>query len=758
MATEPEQLNVAKRVRRSSIVALVQHELHPSRLFLSVTAGVILGVIQVTLAVSMAVLIFSGELSSYASVGIGIALFASVVVAIAIALLSSIQGIVSQAQDAPAVIVAAIASTIAAELSATTNPAIAVSTVVTMIALTSILTGLSCFILGFLKLGDLVRFIPYPVIGGFLAGTGWLLLQGGFTVMTNVPLDLTQLSQLLQPNSLMLWVPGISFAVLLLVVLRRFQNAFVMPSLLAGAIAIFHLVLWLSGMSIAEAQTAGLLLSPFPEGGIWRPIQWITLQQTDWSLILGEAGKIVSVVLLTISALLLNSSGIELATRRDIGLNQELQAAGIGNFVAGLGGGIICFHGLGTSVLGHKIGAKSRLTGLLTAVVSLSALTIGADMLVLFPKAVLGGLVALLGLDFLVEWVYSAYFKLPKVDYAIVILILLVVGTIGFLEGVGVGLVVAIALFVINYSQVNVAKHTLSGATYQSNVARTTYQTRLLRDQGEQIYVLELQGFLFFGTSNTLLEQIRQRAANPALIPLRFVILDFRAVNGLDSSAVLSFVKLRQLAEQHPFRLLFTHLYPVMEQQLRQGNCLDDPDSDQPQLTYLFADLDHGIEWCENQILGAVSWKRRRNLPLNLHLDELFSEAEQVSGFMEYLNKVEVAAGETLFQVGDRAESLFFVESGQVTTFLTLDNDQTRRLQTIGVGNLVGVMDFYLQSTHQITATTDVPTKLYRLSQTAWQQMQQEKPDVANAFREYVIRLLSDRLSNAYRSITDLLR
>ena len=105
-----------------------------------------------------------------------------------------------------------------------------------------------------------------------------------------------------------------------------------------------------------------------------------------------------------------------------------------------------------------------------------------------------------MGLDFLVEWVIAGWRKLSRTDYAVVLLILVVIGATNFLIGVGVGLVAMIVLFVLNYSRINVVHHALSGAELRSNVERCAYHQRALTEKlGQHIYILELQGFLFLG-------------------------------------------------------------------------------------------------------------------------------------------------------------------------------------------------------------------------------------------------------------------
>ena len=77
--------------------------------------------------------------------------------------------------------------------------------------------------------------------------------------------------------------------------------------------------------------------------------------------------------------------------------------------------------------------------------------------------------------------------------------------------GIAVGLMAGIVFFIVNYSRVNIIKHELSGVLYHSTVDRSDQQHRLLRENGEHLSILKLQGFIFFGTANRLLEHIHRR-------------------------------------------------------------------------------------------------------------------------------------------------------------------------------------------------------------------------------------------------------
>jgi len=253
-----------------------------------------------------------------------------------------------------------------------------------------------------------------------------------------------------------------------------------------------------------------------------------------------------------------------------VDLNHELRAAGLANLLSGLGGGMVGYHALSLSTLSHRIGARGRLPGLIAGALALVMLFAGSALFAFFPKPILGGLLIFLGLDFLVEWVVVAWHKLSPAEYAVVLLILVVIAATNFLIGVGVGLAAMIVLFVLSYSRINVVHHALSGAEISSNVERCAYHRRVLEsDLGRHIYILELQGFLFFGTSNALLERLRARVADDEQPPVRYIVLDFRRVTGLDSSAVLSFVKGRQLAEPQGITLVLTHLSARLRRQFR---------------------------------------------------------------------------------------------------------------------------------------------------------------------------------------------
>jgi SulP family sulfate permease len=406
---------------------------------------------------------------------------------------------------------------------------------------------------------------------------------------------------------------------------------------------------------------------------------------------------------------------------------------------------------LSESTLNFKAGARSRAPGLIAAALSLATLFAGTRVIAYFPKPVLGGLLLFLGVSFLVDTVYESWFRLPRGEYGLVIFILFVVVTVGFLEGVGVGIVVSSFLFAINYARIDVVKHAISGAGLRSKAARSPADEALLQQTGAHIHVVQLQGYLFFGTAYLLLQRVKQRLESTDPLPAYFFVLDFRDVDGLDSSAVVSFSRMRRLAEQSGAVLILTDLPPSVRRQLARGGCLDSiaPALDEaPRPVRVFSDLDHGLEWCEGQLLSSAGDSRPSSEVLARELEGILRHRDLVDRLLEYLDHVEAPAGVDLYKKGDLAHDLYLIDSGELEAFLELSDGRTLRLRTMGPGNVVGESGLYLGARRSASVRTTRPSVLYRLSLTALERMTLEAPELAAAFHKFVATLLADRIVN----------
>lgn len=730
-------------------------DIRSERVLPGLTTGLVVGVVEVIIAISFAALIFAGELSPFVPSGITLALIGAIITGIVITLLTTIPGTVSGIQDAPTAILAVMSAVIVTSMPAGASGSETFITVVAVIAVTTFLCGLFLLGMGYFNLGGLVRFLPYPVVGGFLAGTGWLLVTGSITMMTGTASSLSNLSTLIQKEVLWLWLPGLALAIILLVLLNRFNHQLLLPGLVIGVIMLFFVGMWISGYSISEINESGWLLGPFPEGNLLQSLSWSAVAEINWNLVLSQAGSMVVVLVLSAVSLLLNASGLELETRKDTDLNQELRAAGISNIIAGFFAGLIGYQQLGLSAMNQKLGAQTRLTGLFAAGVCVAALVAGTAFITFLPKFVLGGLLLFLGLSFLYEWVYQTWYKLPKADYLVIILILVIIASVGFLEGVAVGIVAAIILFAINYSQVDVIKHSLTAETYQSTIARPKLHKRLLKRYGKQILILELQGYIFFGTANQLLDQIREHIASYSDSHLCFLVMDFAHVTGIDSSVVINFRKMVQLLRESNSTSVLTALSDDMRKFLVRSGVL----GENGDTFVVLPDLDHGVEWCEDALLESTGvLTKDTSKSFQDQLKDLIGESEIITRIMSHLELQEIPAGDHLIRQGDSPGSMYFLEEGIVTVQLETPGEKPLRLNTLSSENLVGELGFYLGAKRNASIVSETPIKVYRLTTEAIKSMETNDPEAAAVFHKFVVHVMAEKLSRLMSTVETLMR
>src|SRR5262249_39025424 len=241
-------------------------------------------------------------------------------------------------------------------------------------------------------------------------------------------------------------------------------------------------------------------------------------------------------------------AGLELATRRDVDLDRELRANGLANILAGLGGGMVGYLSMSRSLLNMQAGAVSRAAGVCAAILSAGVAFVFTQSISFVPRPVLAGLLLYLALALLREWLWDAFWRLPLREYLVIVTILVLMASVGVITGVLFGLVVASMFFVVSMSRADYIRHRLSAALHRSNTERSLEDMATLSVEGAQARALVLQGYLFFALASSLVETCRDLILRERA---RYLLLDFRMVQGLDASAALSFAKLHQTCVAH---------------------------------------------------------------------------------------------------------------------------------------------------------------------------------------------------------------
>ena len=721
-----------------------------SNILPSLIAGLVNGIIFVVSAMALGALIFTGELSSYLPQGIGILLFGSLIFALFSAVTASYPIIISGPQDIPIAILALMTTTIVATSGSDWSAQEQYEFIFVTIGLTSVLVGLFFYILGKFKLGKLVRFIPFPVVGGFLAGTGWLIVQFSFSMMTDVDPTINNLSTFFTPEMLIRWVPGAIFAVALLIIYHYISHYLLMPAVLTIGIGLFYVVAFFNGVSVSELESGGYLLGPFPEESLFTGLPLKHLSGFDWNLFWVTLPAIGTMMILNAISVLFNYSGLELIIKKDVDLDRELKLTGFSNILAGLGGTPPGYLTLSETSMAYNIGARSRLSSIVVALLCAFTLFFGANVLSIFPKVILGGLILNLGLSFLEEWLYDTWAKLTRNDYFVIVLILFVIAAVGFLEGIVIGLLMSIVLFVLSYSKVEVVKHELTGTTFHSNVERSEYLKQIIADHGEQISILSLQGFIFFGTANRLLDRVNDRIENKETSNLKYLIFDFRHVTGLDSSTINSFNKLRIMAKNHGFRVVFCSLNQDMTNQLKVGCLFPDEEG----VFVEVDDLDHGLERCEDELIEQYK-KSDEELSNSKKAD---SFKDKFPGMTEFFEEKKVVSNTAIIEQGKDPGGIYFIESGRITVRLDIGSGEGIRLKSLGSGTVVGEVSLYLGSKASASVLTKTDCVIYFLSKENFQKLNLESPGKAADLHTYIVKILSDRLAKSNATIQALMR
>lgn len=707
---------------------------------MTVVGGLVTGSIAVIVTVSLGVLIFAGPVPSFTGNGIALALASTAITGGVFAARSCFRGAVAGVQDHPSVVLALIAASVGAGAATTATPDAVFATIVVTIGVATAITGITFFALGRLRLGESVRYIPYPVVGGFLAGTGWLLVIGGIEVMIGEAPTLRTIEVLWQDDALLRWTPAFGIAAVLLWWQRRSTSLLALPIGLAVVVSGFYGVLLFNGTTPAAARADGWLLGPFPAVS-WPPVSLDQLAAVDSGLVLAQGGSLVTVVVLATVSLALYSTGIEVAVGGNLDFNRELRTAGITNLFVGLGGGAVAYPYASITVLGYRMGAASRASAAVAAGVSAVTLLIGLQALTFVPVAAFGTILVLLGFSFLSDWFIDAWRSLPRSDYVMVVAIVVAIAIAGLVRGIVLGLFLALVLFVIRASRVTVIRHRFTAESYASTVDRHPEQRRALQAAGPRLLVLELQGFIFFGTTARVGRAVTRYRGDAEG---GFVVLDLRRTLGTDPSAVFGFVRIARAVAASGGQLVLSGLGTGAQRQLERTA----PELADGQIV-LLADLERSVGWCEERLLWEV--------PGVAVEDQMTSAAEllavDASELAPYVERHTLERGERLIEQGHHAPGLIVVARGHVAIVLERDDGSMNRLRVLRPGTIVGEMSFLLDSptTATVIADTDVTIEVLTIEGLA--SMERQAPHLSMALHRCLAQIVSERLATANRTI-----
>lgn len=523
------------------------------------------------------------------------------------------------------------------------NPRSVVATTIVAFAMSSIVTGLVFFTLGYARLGSLVGFFPRHILVGCIGGVGWFLIVTGIEVSSRMQGNLEYNWETLKYlfwqvddyNVLILikWVVPIVLAALLILIQKKVtRNPLLVPGYFISVFIAFHLlVILIPNLSYQLLRDAGWLFQgPTTSEPWWYFYTLYDFKEVDyWSLV----KTVPAMFALTFFGILhvpINVPALAASIGEDnINIDHELLAHGISNALSGLMGSIQNYLVYTNSVLFIRSGADSRLSGVMLAFATFGIMISGPDVIGFIPVMVVGALIFLLGFELVEEALVDTWGRVSRFEYATIVVIVVTMGMIDFVFGILVGILLACVSLVIQTSQRSAIKATFTGEVARSTVRRNAVQQRFLSDVGDQIFVMRLGGNIFFGTIVRVEQAIRDLLDEDKYFkekPIRYLILDMGAVTSIDFSAAEAFCRIKRLLDTKSVFLLITGLNDDANvdskeiiKSLRSVGLFHDEEhgaanrEEESATTHyedeswsfvrLFPNLNSALEWSENQFL-----------------------------------------------------------------------------------------------------------------------------------------------------------
>jgi SulP family sulfate permease len=630
--------------------------------------------------------------------------------------------------------------------------------------LTLTLVGLICGVLqvvfGLVGVGRLIKYMPYPVVSGYMTGVGLIIVASQIPKFLGAPQGLSWWGALGSP-SVWAWQAIAVGTVTATVMVGAPKLTKAIPAailgLAAGALAYGGLAL-ADGSLLVLAGNA-LVIGPLAgsgEGfvdaalGRWGSIGALSFERLGEIVVPGAT----LAVLLSIDTLK-TCVVTDALTRTRHNSNRELVGQGLGNLASAIAAGVPGAGTMGATLVNISGGAQTRLSGIFAGALSLVALLVLTDAIAWVPIAALAGILIVIGVRmFDLNSLRLLRSRTTALDFVVVATVVVVAETVGLIAASAAGIGLAILLFVREQTGGTIVRRKTYGNQTFSKQVRLPEEMALLEKHGGRTAIFELQGSLFFGTAEQLYDALEADVRSR-----RYVILDMRRVQSMDVTAAHVLEQLEDILKERGAYLLYSQLpknVPTVQDVRRTYGQADSPLPESPVLA--FAELDDALEWVENRILDEQRLDRAAEKPLELAEIELFRgrKAETLAALAACMETRSLRRGEAVFRSGDSGDELFLIRRGAVRIMLPIDERRSHHLATFGRGDFFGEMSFLDRAPRSAVAVANVDSELYALSRARFDALAEEHRKLALNLLEGLARTLAIRLRYANAELRGL--
>ena len=648
---------------------------------------------------------------------------------------------------APCAPAAALLSALAVSF---TQQGVPAQAVMLMLVLIGLLAGLTQIALGLVGVGRLIRFIPYPVVSGYLSGVGLIIIGSQIPKFLGAPAEAHLLDAISNPSG-WAWqsiVVGAAVIAAMIFIPRITQ---IVPAailaLLTGVAC--YLTLGLFNPSLITTEHNPLLIGVMAagEGGFGEIVSqhWHALHGLGMDAVIKVIVPSLTLAVLLSIDTLKTCVVMDAMTKTHHDSNRELIGQGLGNISSSLVGGIPGAGTMGASMINISSGGKTRLSGMMAGGFSLVAYLLLAPLIAWVPVAALAGILIVVGFRMIDRHSLEFFFTpATRLDFAVIISVILVAVFVDLIASSAVGIALAMLLFIREQTHSSVVRNRIGG--------REIFTKRVSNHQGgerqgradDMTIVFELQGSLFFGTASQL-----QAALEPETGKRKYVILSMRRVQSLDVTATHVLEQIKDRLEENNAYLLFCDIPKDLPSGLKMKRFLKDTGVVRPtNKAFAFRELDDALEWVETRELEDAAIQEALVTPLDVHAMPIFAgrSEESMAALKAVLELRHFAAGEKIFKTETAGDELFFIRRGMVKVMVPIRKKEQYHLATCGPGEIVGGVGFLDSSRQFSVAIAMMDTEVYALSRASFDALAEQHRTMGLIIIEHVALSLATRL------------
>ncbi|HRD80579.1 MAG: SulP family inorganic anion transporter [Saprospiraceae bacterium] len=395
--------------------------------------------------------------------------------------------------------------------------------------------GLLQVLMGVFRIGKYIRYIPYPVVSGFMSGIGVIIIIGQifplFGAMTPTGGSLAVLKSLDDLPRVIDWEAVVLSIIAVVLVYFSPRIIKAVPSTLIALLGVSLLgyLVFRGEVGLISDSSGGKMPSGVPTLHLhfFAPL----LVPANWKLILEYAATLAALGAIDT---LLTSVVADNITKTKHDSNQELVGQGIGNmaaaFIAGLPGAGATMR----TVINANSGGKTRLSGIVAALLLLAILLGMGPLVGQVPTAVLAGILLTVGIGIIDYKGIRNIRAIPRSDAIIMMAVLVLTVFVGLLEAVAIGMLLASILFMKAISDVVEHRTVSAPLTSYSSEIPWNDEIGLLEKVGSKVYIKHLDGPLFFGFASRFQEMSK------VMPGVKVVVFRMKKVPYIDQSGMLA--------------------------------------------------------------------------------------------------------------------------------------------------------------------------------------------------------------------------